>query len=66
MVQFSGSRSDQLSLLIRSASPGRNQTELATFTMTGIRHGELLGLMWRDLILIRLKSPYAVIGRKCI
>jgi integrase len=40
---------DQLLKLIQSAEPGFAQTILTTFSLTGVRHGEGLGLMWRDV-----------------
>jgi len=40
---------DQLLKLIQSAQPGFAQAILTTFALTGVRHGEGLGLMWRDL-----------------
>ena len=40
---------NQLLKLIQSAEPGFAQTILTTFPLTGIRHGEMLGLMWRDI-----------------
>ena len=39
----------ELLRLIQSAKPGHDQTLLMTFTLTMVRHGEGLGLMWRDL-----------------
>jgi integrase len=40
---------DQLLKLIQSAEPGFAQTILTTFPLTGVRHGEALALMWRDI-----------------
>src|SRR5262245_32725880 len=40
---------DQVLKLIQSAEPGFAQTILTTFPLTGIRHGEALALMWRDI-----------------
>jgi integrase len=40
---------DQLLKLIQSAEPGFAQAILMTFALTGARHGEGLGLMWRDV-----------------
>jgi integrase len=40
---------DQLLKLIQSADAGFAQTILTTFALTGARHGEGLGFMWRDI-----------------
>jgi integrase len=40
---------DQILKLIQSAEPGFAQTILTTFPLTGVRHGEALALMWRDI-----------------
>jgi len=40
---------DRLLKLIQSAEPGFAQTILTTFALTGLRHGEGLALMWRDI-----------------
>ncbi len=40
---------DQLLKLIQSAEPGFAQAILTTFPLTGVRHGEMLALMWRDI-----------------
>jgi integrase len=40
---------DQLLKLIQSAEPGFAQIVLTTFALTGARHGEGLGFMWRDM-----------------
>src|SRR5215510_4006264 len=40
---------DQVLKLIQSAEPGFAETILTTFPLTGIRHGEALALMWRDI-----------------
>ena len=40
---------DQILKLIQSAKPGLAQTILTTFPLTGVRHGEGLALMWRDI-----------------
>jgi integrase len=40
---------DQIPKLIQSAEPGFAQTILTTFPLTGVRHGEALALMWRDI-----------------
>ena len=40
---------DRLLKLIQSAEPGFAQTILTTFALTGLRHGEGLALIWRDI-----------------
>jgi integrase len=40
---------DRLLRLIQSAEPGFAQTILTTFALTGLRHGEGVALMWRDI-----------------
>ena len=40
---------DQILKLIQAGAPGFAQTILTTFSLTGVRHGEGLGLMWRDI-----------------
>jgi integrase len=40
---------DQILKQIQSAKPGLAQTILTTFPLTGVRHGEGLALMWRDI-----------------
>ena len=40
---------DEILRLIESAKPGFAKTILTTFALTGLRHGEGLALMWRDI-----------------
>jgi integrase len=40
---------DQVLKLIQFAEPGFAQAILTTFSLTGVRHGEGLALMWRDI-----------------
>ena len=40
---------DEILTLIEAAKPGFAKTILTTFALTGIRHGEGLALMWRDI-----------------
>ena len=40
---------DELNRLIEAATPGLYQTIIMTIALTGIRHGEALGLQWGDI-----------------
>jgi integrase len=40
---------DQLFRLFEAADSGFDQTVLMTIALTMVRHGEALGLMWRDV-----------------
>ena len=40
---------DQLKTLIAAAAPGRDRIMLMTYALTGIRHGEGLGLKWSNV-----------------
>ncbi len=40
---------EELNRLIQSAEPGFNRTLIFTVAMTGMRHGEALGLQWGDI-----------------
>jgi integrase len=40
---------DQLFRLFEAADSGFDQTVLMTIALTMVRHGETLGLMWRDV-----------------
>ena len=40
---------EELNRLIQGAEPGFNRTLIFTVAMTGVRHGEALGLQWGDI-----------------